>query len=39
MMTMVMIIVYLPWHDTDIKNRMVAFGEVGDHKKVFVLVC
>ena len=29
---------YLPWHHTDVKNGMVAFGEVGDHKEVFVLV-
>ena len=38
-MTMMMIIMYyLPWHHTDVKNGMVAFGEVGDHKEVFVLV-
>ena len=35
---MVMTMIYLPGHHADIENRMITAREVGDHKKVFMLV-
>ena len=37
-MIMTMISLYLPGHHADIENRMITAREVGDHKKVFMLV-
>ena len=35
---MIMTMIYLPGHHADIENRMITAREVGDHKKVFMLV-